>query len=141
MFADDPDDRPISIIITTLAAHAYQGEVHLDHALERILREMDAYIEKESAIDWVRNPTNALENFADKWAEYPKRRQNFYKWLETARSDFSRIARAETAEREVILAEAFGDEVAAKVARQQKEPRTWIRGTESRFAVGRAQSA
>jgi hypothetical protein len=137
MFADDPDDRPISIIITTLAAHAYQGEINLDDALHRILSDMDTYIEEEQGIDWVRNPTNALENFADKWIEYPKRRENFYRWLDTARSDFDRIVRADNTQREAILTEAFGDEIAAKVARQQSEPRTWQKRA-SIFAPHRA---
>lgn len=124
MFADDAEDRPISIIITTLAAHAYAGEVELDTALRKILRDMDAYIEEEHGIDWVRNPTNAMENFADKWIEYPKRRENFYKWLEIARSDFDRLALADDAQREATLSEAFGEEVANRV-RGQVEPRTW----------------
>ena len=29
MFVEDPDDKPISIIITTLAAHAYNNESYL----------------------------------------------------------------------------------------------------------------
>jgi hypothetical protein len=129
MFADDPDDRPISIIITTLAAHAYRGEINLDDALQRILNDMDAYIEEEHGIDWVRNPTNGLENFADKWVEYPKRRENFYKWLAAVRSDVDRITRADSVQREAILTEAFGDETAARVARQQNEARTWKKRT------------
>lgn len=125
MFADDPDDRPISIIITTLAAHAYQGETDLDAALQRVLSDMHLYIEEEFSIDWVRNPTNGLENFAYKWIQYPKRRENFYRWLETARSDFEHIAAADDARREEVLSESFGDEIAAKVARRQLQPRTW----------------
>ncbi|MEO0435225.1 MAG: nucleotidyltransferase, partial [Cyanobacteria bacterium J06656_5] len=37
MYKDDPDGKPISIILTTLAASAYQGEDILEDALERIL--------------------------------------------------------------------------------------------------------
>lgn len=136
MFADDPEDRPISIIITTLAAHAYRGERNLDDALLRILSDMHNHIEVEHGIDWVRNPTNAIENFADKWIEYPKRRKNFYDWLDAVKSDFAQIAAADDAEREMLLTEVFGEEAATRVTKRQNEPRTWNKRS-SIFAVHR----
>lgn len=114
MFADDPDDRPISIIITTLAAKAYRGEMTLEDALQTILRDMHLGIETELGIDWIRNPTNALENFADKWIEYPKRRDNFYKWLDAARADFARLAILSRENAKHLITEMFGEEVYAQ---------------------------
>lgn len=113
-FADDPDDRPISIIITTLAAMAYRGEASLEAALETILRDMHLGIKTELGIDWVRNPTNEMENFADKWIEYPKRRVNFYDWLDSAREDFARLRLASYNNAEQIISEIFGDEVKSR---------------------------
>ena len=94
MFADDAEHKPISIIITTLAGHAYNEEASLTAALQSILTEMDRYIEYRDDVAWVANPVNPTENFADKWAEEPKKRENFYRWLTQARQDFGMYLRA-----------------------------------------------
>jgi adenylyl/guanylyl cyclase-like protein with sensor domain/cyclic GMP-AMP synthase DncV-like protein len=115
MFIDEAEDKPISIIITTLAAKSYRNELDLASALRTILRDMDSHIEQRLGADWVANPTNELENFADKWVEHPNRRANFYKWLETAREDFARLDRASsTTEVQGLLEEIFGPEVAKR---------------------------
>ena len=38
------------------------------------------------------NPSDPLENFADKWVAHPQREQAFYRWLEAARRDFLTLA-------------------------------------------------
>lgn len=91
-FLGDSELRPISIIITTLAAHAYQQEETISGALFSILSRMDRFIENRNGVMWVVNPTDPMENFADRWAENPKLQEAFYGWLEQARADFGRIA-------------------------------------------------
>lgn len=86
-FKEDDTNAPISIIITTLAAHAYNGEVDLYDALRHIIREMPNYIEHRNGRYWVPNPTIADENFADKWNESEAKANAFYKWLEQVRND------------------------------------------------------
>lgn len=88
MFADAPEDKPISIIITTLAARAYQNEHSLSAALRTLLTNMDKFIENRNGVTWVVNPANPMENFADKWKEAPQRQKNFNAWLEQANRDF-----------------------------------------------------
>lgn len=94
MFADECEYKPISIIITTLAAHAYNEEPTISAALQSILTSMDRYIEVRGGIAWVANPVNPTENFADKWAEEPRKGENFYRWLEQAQQDFALYLRA-----------------------------------------------
>lgn len=94
MFADDAEHKPVSIIITTLAAHAYNEEPTISSALQSILTGMDRYIDDRDGTAWVANPVNPAENFADKWVEEPKKRQNFYRWLDQARQDFALYLRA-----------------------------------------------
>jgi len=89
MFRDDLDDKPISIIITTLAAHSYNGQSSISDALEVVLRGMDDHIQNRNGVAWVANPVNPAENFADKWAETPAKRANFDRWLDAARRDFA----------------------------------------------------
>lgn len=96
MFAEDGEHKPISIVITTLAAHAYNEESTISAALQSILTGMDRFIEDRGGVAWVANPVNPGENFADKWAEEPRKRENFYRWLEQARQDFALYLRAST---------------------------------------------
>lgn len=94
MFADDPDHKPISIIITTLAAHAYNEEPTITDALQSILTGMDQFIEERNGQVWIANPVNPAENFAEKWAEEPQKQENFNKWLAQARHEFAIYLRA-----------------------------------------------
>ena len=91
-FDRDPDNAPVSIILTTLAAHAYNNEEDLFRSLDSIVRGMPAFIENRNGKWWVQNPVDKDENFADKWNEYPRRRIAFLRWLENAQEDFSRVS-------------------------------------------------
>jgi hypothetical protein len=79
-FADDPDNRPPSILITTLAAKAYRGETDLFTATRNALAGMNRYIEDRNGVNWVANPAHEEENFVDKWKEYTERRKAYYAW-------------------------------------------------------------
>tara|TARA_R110001592_G_scaffold22786_1_gene90290 strand:+ start:1105 stop:2235 length:1131 start_codon:yes stop_codon:yes gene_type:complete len=87
MFEDDPDDKPISIIITTLAAHAYGNEEDIYEALQNIVIGMPAYIQLKEGVSWVPNPVNSEENFADKWEHESQRETKFKSWLDSVRSN------------------------------------------------------
>src|SRR5699024_7452841 len=67
MFEERYDERPISVIITTLAAHAYNGEEKTADALFSVLSRMDQFIGYDGQHCIIRNPSDPLENFADKW--------------------------------------------------------------------------
>lgn len=85
-------DKPISIIINTLAAHAYNQETSIAQALYRILNGMERFIQNRRGVFWVENPTDPLENFADKWEKHPERKDAFFEWLEKAKEDFYAIS-------------------------------------------------
>ena len=88
MFVGRYDERPISVIITTLAAHAYNGEERIADALFATLEGMERHIERNGNVRIIRNPTDPLENFADKWPLSPEREKAFFEWLAQARRDF-----------------------------------------------------
>ena len=90
MFVNDQENRPISIIITTLAAHAYNNDSDLLDALQNLVKGMPRYIRSINGITWIPNPVNPLENFADKWQEHPQREENFYKWLRQVQQDLDK---------------------------------------------------
>jgi len=90
MFENDTDNKPISIIITTLAAHAYNNERNLIDALVNVSANMRSFITKGYDGCWqIVNPVNPNENFADKWVKNSKLAENFFKWLKRIEKDFS----------------------------------------------------
>jgi hypothetical protein len=93
MFEKDPDGKPISIIITTLAAGAYQGEDNVESAMQTILSRMEGLVYKQSPR--VPNPVNPTEDFADKWPTTEglqlELEKNFWLWLNQAKADFDAL--------------------------------------------------
>lgn len=88
-FKDNIQDRPISIIITTLAAKAYANQSDLLEALQDVTRQLHEHVEKRDNDEWwVENPVEKRENFAHKWNEYPGRKDAFFEWLKKVREDF-----------------------------------------------------
>jgi hypothetical protein len=134
MFADDPDGKPISVIITTLAALAYQGEAEIDDAVERILTDMDKYI--RSTVPRVPNPVNPAEDFADKWSDPNYRHfnfeHNFREWLDSARRDFGLISSTRDIE---MLVEQAHHKFGAAVSRKNLEERLGWPSIESKPKV------
>lgn len=80
------DNAPISIIITTLAAQAYNNEANIYEALCNIVNNMPKYIECSGNTFTITNPVMPEENFADKWNEVPEKAKEFFKWLECAKA-------------------------------------------------------
>jgi hypothetical protein len=113
----DACDKPISIIVTTLAAHAYTGEASVGDALVSMLSRMEHQIVRQNGKFFIPNPSDPMENFADKWEEFPQRARAFFDWLHKARADFVSIAHA--AQREAMIrtaTTALGERVATAAA-------------------------
>ncbi|MCT4664227.1 MAG: nucleotidyltransferase [Flavobacteriales bacterium] len=95
---DDNDDKPISIIITTLSAKAYGNEDNLLDALINILNGMENHIKYENkqgkTIAVIENPVDSRENFADKWEKFPIRQKVFFEWLRNAKKYFKELVSA-----------------------------------------------
>lgn len=111
MFKDDKDDKPISIIITTLAAQAYNGEDNLLIGLYNVVNKMKLQI--KNGIYWVENPVNPEENFADKWPTHQKRQENFLKWLKQIKEDINTILSCKGVALQNKLSSVFGREISA----------------------------
>ncbi|WP_305981970.1 nucleotidyltransferase domain-containing protein [Roseivirga thermotolerans] len=116
MFAND-EHRPISIIITTLAAWSYGGETDLTRGLMNVVNKMESFIKEkydyklDRYIKWIANPVNDQENFADKWAEVSKKENNFYEWLEKVKKDIAKAFNSQGAHRiKQELSSSFGSD-------------------------------
>ena len=114
MFGDD-GEAPISIIITTLAARAYDGSPSVVVALSDVLQRMPLLIERtETGEPIVENPVNPLENFADKWAKHPRREPCFFEWIAQARHDLERLEATLLANMQNPLSEWVGQRAATR---------------------------
>lgn len=119
MFGDD-EDRPISIIITTLAGHAYSNESNLYDSLIGLLDRMPDHIKVENGKKKVENPVNTAENFADRWGDFPQREENFYTWLTKAKEDFIEIFNTEGFAKSIEnLRESFGERIVNEALRRK----------------------
>ena len=110
------EDKPISILITTLVAQAYDNEANVLDALTKAVPAMREGVERRNGVLWVANPVNPQENFADKWAEKPRKAQLFFEWLDTVERECNDILRDLGRDRLVAyLSESFGDRETATV--------------------------
>jgi hypothetical protein len=85
MFRRSPDLAPISMILTTLAAHAYEGETGLYQALSDVVNKMPDFV--RSSKPRIPNPVNPAEDFADRWASDIRLEQNFWAWHTQIKAD------------------------------------------------------
>ncbi len=107
--------KPISMIITVLAAQIYNNETTIYETLKNLLDTLSRHanqmqptfrfdeseaksvynlITRTSEGKWhIANPTNRRENFADKWHEdNHARAKTFFQWIVWAKDDFINIA-------------------------------------------------
>jgi hypothetical protein len=109
-FADTPEDRPASIIITTLAARAYPGTGSLYEVLLAVTERMPGLVERRDGIWWVENPVQPKENFADRWRTKPGSDERFFSWAAQALADFASIGEERGLDRVLgKVAKSFGD--------------------------------
>lgn len=134
MFKDAPDGKPISIIITTLAATLYAGEDDVETALYSVLERMQSAV--QATRPRVPNPVNPVEDFADKWDTPEGRRlrlkENFELWVIQARRDFQHVVHAQGRTLVEQAKEKFGvylPEGAAGEAKRSTSPRVQVIAT------------
>lgn len=111
------DEKPISIIINTLAALSYNNQANLYDALISILEKMPTFIETRyvngKAIKWIANPVDSRENFADKWEANPVLERNFFLWHTEMKNYVRRLLASEGSLQFLneSLRRGFGDKI------------------------------
>lgn len=100
--------KPISMIITTLAAQFYNGDPDVLSALSNITEKMRRYSDllagnfpengndliqrSPGGIWYIGNPVNSMENFADRWHEDKGRRAEvFFEWAQWVNEDLIQV--------------------------------------------------
>jgi hypothetical protein len=89
MFRNNPGDAPISMIITNLAAHAYEGQADLGAAFCHIVENMASFV--KPARPRVPNPTDPAEDYADKWAKNRSLEDYFWLWHTQLKADVAQL--------------------------------------------------
>lgn len=121
LFLKNPDARPISMVITTLAALAYTGEPDTITTLRNVTATMDRYIVHTGSRLSIKNPVNPLEDFADRWRDEDVK--NFFFWLQKAQGFFSAVAEfSEGQPLNEVLEESFGEHLAKRVLGNSSHP-------------------
>ena len=97
MFSKDPDVKPVSVIITTIAANSYMAGDSVVAAMENTLAALRDFA--ESGDSYLPNPVNPAENFADRWTMPQYRdlnlKENFRKWVWQVNKDFETLSATE----------------------------------------------
>lgn len=107
MFNKTPDLKPISMILTTLAGLAYNGESDTYSALRGIVDRMLSFVLPQAPR--IANPVDQREDFADKWRKNAALELNFRRWHQQIVADSENmieIARGSASAE--ILTERFG---------------------------------
>ncbi|WP_166694032.1 nucleotidyltransferase domain-containing protein [Fibrivirga algicola] len=113
-----------SIILTTLAAEAYQGELSVFETIDRII----TYIEQKPRNIFGRiqpfqvlNPANAKENFSEKWFEDHTLFEAFMKFVSDTRQVWNGLKTATNPTlRESLLERAFGENRVKRLLSEQR---------------------
>jgi hypothetical protein len=87
MFQEIPELAPISMILTNLATHSYNGEPDIFTAVTGIVDRMSSFI--RAGRPRVPNPADPAEDYADKWSKDPQLEQNFWSWHMQVKADLA----------------------------------------------------
>jgi hypothetical protein len=77
------------MIITNLAARAYEGEADLARALLDIVERMPDFVRPERPR--VPNPADPAEDYADKWARDSRLEKCFWDWHYAVKTDLAKL--------------------------------------------------
>jgi hypothetical protein len=112
-FLQEQEDRPISVIITTLAANAYSNEADVLSALLGIIQRMPNFILRKDGKAWIQNPVDPLENFADRWEENLQCERKLRLWLIDLKTALDEVADGTDLDTQSRQLEAlFGERIA-----------------------------
>ncbi|MEN8170502.1 MAG: nucleotidyltransferase [Pseudomonadota bacterium] len=117
MFLDNPDSKPISVIITTIAGNSYTGTERLEQALSEVILGVKCFA--ASGEHFLANPVNPEENFADKWSmpnySHLRLRDNFAIWAAQVERDVDQIVNLDDMKQ---LSEAIDGRFSVKLSDQ-----------------------
>lgn len=116
-FENNLENKPISIILTTIMAQIYTGENNVYELIKKFSNNYYKYIKIKDGIEWVENPVNSEENFADKWQIHPERKEAFKFFVSELKNDIVNntfITSGDLFEESKSYKEIFGTKIVEK---------------------------
>ena len=116
-FENNLENKPISIILTTIMAQIYTGENNVYELIKKFSNNYYKYIKIKDGIEWVENPVNSEENFADKWQIHPERKEDFKFFVSELKNDIVNntfITSGDLFEESKSYKEIFGTKIVEK---------------------------
>lgn len=134
------DSAPRSIVLTTLKATVYRGELSVYEAMVEALDTIAVLIEGARPDRLVvRNPVNDYEDFSEKWDEDPDSYAAFTKWIFEFRERVHALRHIEGLEPLTqALAVLFGEDVSKHAMHRYQKALAAARATNQVRAVGPA---
>jgi Second Messenger Oligonucleotide or Dinucleotide Synthetase domain len=118
----DEKERPISIVLTTLAAQMYRGQTSVTTALIAVLDSIIQAISQTETRLVVLNPTNTNEDLSERWENNHKLYQNFVDWVYDFREKMQELVDVRGIYRvEEKLKAMFGENLASRVVSDYAE--------------------
>lgn len=112
---------PISIVLTTLAASHYKGDVSINQSLIHILHGIVSSIPERGRLI-VRNPTNTAEDFSEKWDADIAAYNDFVQWIRKFSAAWAKINTIQGIPQIMkMLQEIFGESAINDALREQTE--------------------
>jgi len=134
-FYNKPELATSSIILTTLAAGAYQGELSVFETIDNIIKDITSKSGAGSGRTQpfrVPNPANPDENFSEKWFEDRALFESFIQFIKEMQQVWDRLKNPENdLTDEILFEKAFGEARIKRLMADQQQ----FRGTATRAAT------
>lgn len=119
-FEEEIDLAPISIVLTTLAAHEYKGQVSVNGTITHVLNQLSELISNSDKRIVVLNPSNEKEDLSERWDGNPNLYRAFVKFINDFKVNWQELNELqglnEIADK---LKEMFGENVTNQVLKEQ----------------------
>jgi hypothetical protein len=120
-YQKEPGMGPISMVLTTLAAETYQGQLSVSEALTSILNGIVALIASSQPRVYVLNPANPLEDLSERW-EDPVQYSAFVTGIRELHRAWTKVLATEGVHNAAKLLEGlFGEPVKVATSKQARQ--------------------
>jgi len=121
-FEKDCDSAPISIVLTTLAGHLYEGQASVYDAISVILNGILEHLPRDGKRLVVLNPSNKDEDLSERWEGHPELYKKFVKFIKDFKANWDQLGELrgiqEVAEE---LKSMFGENIINETIKEQAE--------------------
>lgn len=131
-WANDLDNAPISIVLTTLAAEGYGQGRSAAQAMDQILAGIISRLPTQGRLR-VLNPMNRLEDFSERWDSNPAAYVSFADSVRALAAEWAVLRKLGGDQLYARLGRLFGEDVTNRVI---KEHATYVRDLSSRGGLG-----